>query len=180
MSQSFRKLFYQIRIYPIFQLMLAGYLLFIILAYVLPSGLCFLFALVWVILFSRLDRAANGGRPACLATALTPNFYAVRCLGGRWSIFQRRRKKRLYGNRRTYLKELAAEQRLLPAALKPGQYQTLTHDTVLRRLMAMENAADIQVTPAYRAALQAPWGRGFSAGGQENKRQFYLVRFTLV
>lgn len=180
MRQGFRKLLFQIRLHLPSQIMLGGYLIFVVLALITLEQRWLFLALLWVVFCWALGRAANEGRPAGLSAVLTPNFYAVRCLNGRWSIFQRRRRKQRHGDRRAYLKELVAEQRLLPAALKPGRYQALTHGTVLRRLKAMKNAVDIQVTPAYRAALQAQRGRGCRAGVEGKKRQFYLVWFTIT
>ncbi|MCI2107053.1 MAG: hypothetical protein LKK00_10145, partial [Intestinimonas sp.] len=153
---------------------------FVVLALIMLEQRWLFLALLWVAFCWALGRAANEGRPARLAAVLTPNFYAVRCLNGRWSIFQRRPKRDWYEDRTAYLKALVAEKRLLPAALKPGRYQAVTHGMVLRRLMAMKNAADLQVTPAYRAALQAQRGRGYRAGRKGEKRQFYLVRFTIT
>lgn len=178
MSQGFKKFLWQLRIEPISQLMLMGYAIFLVLTVLTLNEIYLILCLSWVLLFTILGRTANNGHPAWLATVLTPNFYAVRSLNGRWSIFQRRRGKGGPADRRAALKELVAEQTLLPAALKPGWYQAITHDTVLRRLKAMPNASEVEVTPAYRAVLKTSRGKGGT--GSKIKRRFYLVRFTIA
>ena len=178
MSQGFKKFLWQLRVEPISQLMLMGYTVFLLLMVLTLNGVYLILALSWIILFTILGRTANNGHPAWLATILTPNFYAVRALNGRRSIFQRRHGKGGPADRRAALKELVAEQTLLPAALKPGRYQAITHDTVLRRLKALPNVSEVTVVPAYRAVLKTPMGKG--GNGSKIKRHFYLVRFTIL
>ncbi|MEA4934338.1 MAG: hypothetical protein VB071_12290 [Lawsonibacter sp.] len=183
MSQGFKQFLWQLRIEPISQLMLMGYAIFLVLMVLTLDGVYLMLALFWVLLLTILGRTANNGHPAWLATVLTPNFYAVRALNGRWSIFQRRRGKGGPADRRAALKELVAEQTLLPAALKPGRYQAITHDTVLRRLKALPNVSEVVVTPAYRAALKATWGKGLRGSrrfASRKRKQFYLVRFQVI
>lgn len=97
---------------------------------------------------------------------------------------QRKRGKSGPPDRSAYLKELVLEQKRLPAALKSGQYQAITHDTVLRRLEVLPNVSGVVKVDAYKAALKALRGKGYRShrhsAGHEEKRQFYLVRFTVV
>lgn len=153
MSQSFKKLYYQLLIDPITQLQLAGYVVFLLLAVILQKGVFLPLSLVWVLVFFVLSRTASHGHPSWLAVSLTPNFYAVKSFGGRWSIFQRQNKQALSGGRRAFLKGLVEEQKLLPEALAPGRYQAITHNIVLRRLKVIKRASDIISVPIYESNM---------------------------
>lgn len=122
---------------------------------------------------------------------ITPNFFSVRLLSGRWGIYQRRRKHRGALDCRQLLKELVADQVKLPAALEPGRYRAVTHDTVLRRLRRMENARNLVVTPVYMADMKrihaAMVGKRCKKcrercpfPAQDTPRQFYDIRFEII
>lgn len=106
----------------------------------------------WAVLWAILEQLAGSGHPRSRVRVLTPNFYAVRDLGGTWRIFEKRPKK---GETcRAVLGELLRDQQRLPAALVPGRYRTLTHDTIVVRLQGMANVKILSCRPAYTATLE--------------------------
>jgi len=177
-----------------------GYVILLLAACAPASGLWAGIALVlvdlafmWVLLMAILFMTSRHGHPRYLTRILTPNFYSVRLLPGRWTIYQRRvAKQKELPDCKTLLKDLVAEQNRLPAALEPGRYKTLTHDTVLHRLRRMQNARDIVVKPAYMSDMKsicaAMTGKRCKKckepcpflAQRETPRQFYLVTFEIV
>lgn len=154
MSQSFnaiRKFWYQLKVDPLQLPLWSGYILFLSLGVILTPT-WWLAALLWAGLWLCLRRLAKSGRPAWLATRLTPNFYAVRALGGWQGVFQCRPGQ---DDCRGIIRALVREQAALPAALRPGRYRAITHDTVIRRLQRMPNANILIIKPAYTASMEA-------------------------
>jgi hypothetical protein len=148
-------------------------------------------ALVWALIVAILSKTCPNGHPRWLAKVLTPNFFSVRLLSGRWGIYQRRRKHRGALDCRQLLKELVVDHVKLPAALEPGRYKAVTHDTVLRRLRRMENARNLVVTPVYMADMKrihaAMVGKRCKKcrercpfPAQDTPRQFYDIRFEII
>jgi hypothetical protein len=173
--------------------MLLGYAVLLLAACASARLLWLGAAAAWAFTTALLSAACRLGYPRCLSRQLTPNFYAVRFLSARWTVFQRRpAKQNLLPDCRALLKELIAEQTRLPAALAPGKYRTLTHDTVLRRLRQLQNAQDISAKPAYTAGMNSIRCAMTANRCKKCKepcpfppqgmtpRQFYLVTFEIV
>lgn len=147
MSRSFnrlRRFWFLLRADPTQQLLWEGYLL--LLALSVFSPLFILAALLWAVLWLLLCRAALNGRPSWLSTALTPNFYALRSPWGWQGIFQR---PAPLGECRDLILGFCQEQTALPAALGPGRYRAVTHETILRRLEQMEGVVILRKEFAY-------------------------------
>lgn len=194
MSQNFngaRAFLWGLRVNPLLPPLLGGYALLAAIALCTGGAAWLFFSLLWVLTFAALDWLAAHGRPRWLALGLTPHFYAVRAPAGWYGIFQRRPDGGRSTDCKALLRSLAEQQRRLPAALPPGRYRALTHETVLRRLRAMENASIITATPAYTADLARIRSR--MTGGRckhckqkcpfpqdtSVKRQFYFVTFQV-
>lgn len=198
MKQSFNRLcrvWHQLRTDPYLPPAMLGYSV-LLLAFCITSDALWLgAAIAWVALIYLLTRTCPYGRPRWLARQLTPNFFSVRLLPGRWTIFQRR----AVGGKgqpdcRQLLKELLADQRRLPdaLALAPGRYKTTTHDTVLNRLRKMQNARITSEKPVYTSTMAAICSA--MTGGRckkckktcpfltqrEQARQFYEVKFEII
>lgn len=203
MNQSFssvRRFWCQLLVDPFLLPLVLGYAILLLTACAPVSGLWASIAQVlvdltlgWVILVAILSMASRQGYPRCFSRILTPNFYSIRLLSGRWTIYQRRAaKQKDLPDCKTLLKDLVAEQTKLPAALEPGRYKTLTHDTVLNRLRRMQNARDIVAKPAYMANMKsicaAMTGKRCKnckepcpfLAQREKLRQFYLVTFKII
>lgn len=189
MNRSFntiRKLWYQLKVDPLQLPLWSGYLVFLSLTIFSPTW--YLVAILWVFLCLFLSRSAKRGRPAWLATRLTPNFYSVRSLGGWQSVFQCRPMSR---DCQEVIRSLWREQAALPAALRPGRYRAITHDTVIRRLKRIETARILSCVPCYTASMEKIYAA--MTGGKCKKckqpcryyanakvtRQFYFVVFQI-
>lgn len=138
-----------------------------------------------------LERALPRGRPARLSRALTRHFYAVYDpLAGRWCVSERR-PGRCARDCKEAVRALLKEQTELPAALFPGAYRALTHDTVLRRMEREERIRIERVQPAYTASLRAVYNsltggrcrrcrnRCPFGNARTSRRTFYAVSFTV-
>lgn len=191
MSQSFRRFLVQLRLDPFLSLMLDGFIPAFLLAFLTLEEVWLLLAMVWVLLCDLLSKAAARWKLPGISRPLTPDFYAVRAWNGAWSIFQRRPPGGRKMDCRALLEGLVREQRLLPGALWPGFYQTVTHDTVLRRLKATPNAQVLEVAAVYTASLEHIC-RHMTGGRcrrckkacpllvfQKVTRPFYYVRFCI-
>lgn len=191
MSQSFRRFFVQFRLDPFLPLMLAGFIPAFLLAFLMLEELWLAVSLVWVLLCDLLSKAAARWKLPGISQPLTPDFYAVRAWNGTWSIFQRRPPGGREMDCRALLEGLVREQHILPTALPPGRYQTVTHDTVLRRLKAMPDAVIQEVMPVYTATLEHIC-RHMTGGRcrrckkacpflafRKGTRPFYYVRFCI-
>lgn len=203
MNRSFntlRRIWCQLLVDPFLLLLVLGYVILLLAACASSNGLLVGIAtllvdiaFMWVLLMAVLYMTSQHGHPRYLTRILTPYFYSVKLLPGRWTIYQRRvAKQKELPDCKTLLKDLVAEQTKLPAALEPGKYKTLTHDTVLNRLRRMRNARDIVAKPAYIADMKsicsAMTGKRCKKckepcpffAQRETPRQFYLVTFEIV
>lgn len=142
----------------------------------------------WAGLWATLEQLAGKGYPRSRVRTLTPNFYAVRDLGGTWRIFEKRPEKR--ETCRAVLGELLGDRQRLPAALVPGRYRALTHDTIVARLQGMANVKILSCRPAYTATLEhtilhVVWGRCRGCAercpfpGRMRLRTFFDVEFLV-
>lgn len=184
MSQSFnslRRAWCKFCADPFLPPLLVGYGLLMTMAFIASSTALAGCAAAWTILIAILFNACPRGCPPGLARVLTPNFFAVRLWSGRWGIYQKRPTG--HTDCRELLKSLLEDRHRLPAALTPGRYFTITHETVLKRLRQLPNAKDITVRPAYTAALASPCIRCGTkcsfALKKSNKRAFYVVTFAI-
>ncbi|MEG2455767.1 MAG: hypothetical protein RSC08_05890, partial [Oscillospiraceae bacterium] len=78
-------------------------------------------ALAWCLLWLILERTLPRGHPRRFVRELTPNFYAVRILAGRWVVLQRGSPQRHTEDCKSLRRSLLADQQRLPAALPPGR-----------------------------------------------------------
>lgn len=151
-SSKLRRIWWQLKLDPFLAPMLAGWVIIVMAAPWIGAGWSYTALLLWGALWAFLEHVAPRGWPRGRVRLLTPNFWAVKDLSGCWRIFQRRPEEK--GDCRQLLKGLLAEQRSLPDALTPGQYRTLTHETILVRLRQMPNVAILSCRPAYVATLE--------------------------
>ncbi len=190
MSRNFnrlRRFWFLLRADPAQQALWSGYLLLLCLT---PFSPLFLLpALLWAALWLLLCRSAPRGRPRWLSRPLTPNFYALRSPFGWMGVFQRPAGPLPC---RDLILGLCKEQIALPAALPPGLYRAVTHETVLHRLERMERAHILRKEFAYSAPLSAIYHtmtggacrrcqnpcRLYSAAG--NPRPFFFVVFQVL
>lgn len=186
-SSKMRQCWCQFKINPFVSPLLAGWAVFSLVVPQLGAG-WFSILLLWGALWAVLEHVAPKGHPKHRVHLLTPNFYAVQDFSGCWRIFQRRPEHT--GDCQDLLKELLEDQRRLPAALKPGLYRTLTHDTILTRLKRMDNVAIRSSSPAYVTTLEETITRAVGHHcrlctehcpfyGRQKPRQFYDVRFLI-
>ena len=182
-----RRVWFLVKADPISQLLLGGYLPLLLLSILRP--IFFLALAAWILFWGILTVSAKRGRPAWLSTLLTPNFYSVRSPFGWRGIFQRRAESLPC---RDLILSLCKEQVALPAALTPGQYRAVTHETVIRRLEHMEKVCFVQKKYAYTASMASiynamthnkcrhcPHPCRFYLAAQKPRPFFYLV-FTVL
>lgn len=152
-SSNLRRWWSMARLNPFVDPLMAG---LVVLAAVYPlAGATTWWLLLWIswaVLWAALEQLAGKGYPRSRVRVLTPNFYAVRDLGGTWRIFEKRPVNR--GPCRAVLGELLRDRQRLPAALVPGRYRALTHDTIVARLQGMANVRILSCRPAYTATLE--------------------------
>lgn len=188
-SSKLRWYWCQLRINPFIGPMVTGLAVFALTMPLIGEGWFYAALLLWGALWAALEHVAPKGYPPRRVRLLTPNFYAVQDLTGCWRIFQRRPATAPEGCQ-DLLKDLLEEQHRLPAALTPGLYRTLTHDTILGRLKRMDNVAILSSSPAYVATLEETINQVMGKRcrrctqrcpfpGRQKLRQFYDVCFLV-
>lgn len=187
-SSKLCRYWHQVRINPFIGPLLAGWAVFALTMPLIGAGWFYAALLLWGALWASLEHVAPRGWPHGWVRLLTPNFWAVRDFSGCWRIFQRRPER--VRDCRLLLKDLLEEQYRLPAALEPGLYRALTHDTILTRLKRMDNVAILSSFPAYVATLEETVNQAMGKRcrhcaercpfpGRQTPRQFYDVRFLI-
>lgn len=188
-SSKLRWYWCQLRINPFIGPMVTGLAVFALTMPLIGEGWFYAALLLWGALWAALEHVAPKGYPPRRVRLLTPIFYAVQDLTGCWRIFQRRPATAPEGCQ-DLLKDLLEEQHRLPAALTPGLYRTLTHDTILGRLKRMDNVAILSSSPAYVATLEETINQVMGKRcrrctqrcpfpGRQKLRQFYDVCFLV-
>lgn len=190
MSRNFNRLrryWFLLRADPAQQALWSGYLLFLCLT---PLSLRFLLpALLWAALWILLCRSAPRGWPRWLSRPLTQNFYALRSPFGWMGVFQR---PAGHLPCRDLILGLCREQTALPAALGPGRYRAVTHETILHRLEQMEGVVLLRKEFAYSMPMtgiyhtmthgrcrHCPKPCGVYSAAQ-NPRPFFFVVFQVL
>lgn len=189
-SSKLRRYWCQLKMDPTIGPVVTGWAVFALIMPLIGAGWFYDAALLfWVVLWAVLERMAPKGYPRSRARLLTPYFYTVKDLSGYWRVFQRRREES-QESCQLLLKDLLEDQYRLPAALEPGLYRTLTHDTILGRLKRMDNVAILSSSPAYVATLEETINQVMGKRcrrctqrcpfpGRQKLRQFYDVCFLV-
>lgn len=121
-------------------------------------------------------------------TAVTEYFVTLRFEGVGY-VYQRRPKGRDFGGCRHATRELLAQRFRLPAALPPGKYRAVTHETIIRHMRPSDGLFILRSIPAYRADLNGLQARLLGCKRcplraacpiwtlGKTERQFYFIEF---
>lgn len=195
MKQSFnllRKYLYQLPVTPFLWSTILGFTVYLVAQYGFASRMWTCIALVWLLMILGLSKTSQHGYPRFLSRVLTSNFASIRLASGRWGIYQRRIKHHGPLDCTMLVRELVNDQVNLPAALTPGKYRAITHDTILRRLKRMKNARSIVAKPVYLSNMKSIYAAMTGKrckkckepcpflAQREQSRQFYDVKFEIT
>lgn len=191
LNSKLRFFWYALRTDPIVLPWLLGYAILLLFSVRYPySGIPIFLILLWMLWFLSVEFTAAHGWCLPPMKKITPNFYIVQglCFHG---IFQCRAWTKSPLSCRAAVKNLFMEQKQLPAALLPGRYRAITHETILNRLEMLDNLKNVKVVyigeqSLERVVRQMMGGRCRHCHqpcpiqlARTKKRPFYYVQFTI-